>query len=384
MSADPGAPLRVLLIEDNPGDELLVQRALAQVSRTRFLVTTAPTLTEGLAQLEAGGYDALLLDLALPGSGGLETLQGVRQRAAAIPIVVLSGLEDEALAIASLAAGAQDFLVKGQYAPTQLGRALRYAVERKRAQDEADAVNQRLKTRVRHRTKKLEVATEELQSFIHGITHDLRTPLRSIHGFSELLLEEYGDRLDDTGHDYLRRLVVASERLETLLNALQTLAQLNRTTLRWERVSLTHLAELAAEEQVRRWPDHPVSVSIDPDLCAVGDPRLLRMALGHLLSNAWKFSRGVESPTVTFGQTEGTFFMRDNGVGFDMAFSSHLFKPFQRLHADEEFEGTGMGLATASRIIHRHGGRLWAESAPGEGATFFFFLESRLPGEPLL
>jgi signal transduction histidine kinase len=384
MLADPSAPLRVLLIEDNPDDALLVQHALAAAEQACFTVTVAPTLRDGVQILESGHHDAVLLDLSLPGSRGLKTLDRIRQQANTMPIVVLSGLDDEALAIEALGAGAQDFLVKGHYDPTQLGRAVRYAVERKRAQDEIDAVNKRLRTRVRHRTSQLEIATEDLQSFIHGITHDLRTPLRSIHGFSELLLEEYGGRLDATGHDYLRRLGEASERLETLLNALQTLAQLNRTTLRWEHVNLSQLAERATREQIRRYPEMSMTINIDPDLRAVGDPRLLRMAFGHLFSNAWKFSCGVEAPVVTVGQIDGAFFVRDNGVGFDMAFSGNLFKPFQRLHADEDFRGTGMGLATTWRIIHRHGGRLWAESAPGEGATFFFTLESRLPGEPLI
>jgi len=373
----------MLLIEDNPDDAQLVQRALSG-AQGAFVVSTACTLAEGLQALVPEIHDVVLLDLSLPGSRGLETLRRVRKDASSVPIVVLSGLDDEALALEALAAGAQDFLVKGHYAPTQLGRALRYAVERKRAQDEISTVNQRLRTRVRHRTSQLEMATADLQSFIHGITHDLRTPLRSIHGFSELLLEEYGGRMDATGQDYLRRLGEASERLETLLNALQTLAQLNRTTLRWERVNLSQLAERAAQEQERCWPELAMTVNVDPDLRAVGDPRLLRMALGHLLSNAWKFSHGVESPTVTIGRTDEAFFVMDNGAGFDMAFSGNLFRPFQRLHTEDDFRGTGMGLATTWRIIHRHGGRIWAESAPGEGATFFFTLESRLPGEPLL
>ena len=380
MPAHASAPLRVLFLEDSPDDRLVVQRALSALGVT-VVLTIEESVANATRMVAPDTHDIALLGLSSSAERGLDALRQLRKTAPGLPVVVLSAIDDDDFGLEVLRAGAQDVLLKGQFAPGQLRRTLRYAVERKHGQNEAEAVNQRLRDRIRHRTNQLEMANEDLQSFIHGITHDLRTPLRSIHGFSELLLEEYGGRMDATGQDYLRRLGEASERLETLLNALQTLGQLNRSTLRWERVNVSQLAERAAQEQARLWPEQPVAVTVHPDLRAVGDPRLLRMALGHLLSNAWKFSAGVEAPSVTVGRTDEAFFVRDNGVGFDMAFAGNLFKPFQRLHTDDDFRGTGMGLATTWRIIHRHGGRLWGESAPGEGATFFFTLEDRMPGE---
>ncbi len=382
MPRDTITILRVLLVEDNPGDAVLVREALLDAPGPTFALDWQPTLTAGLTALADGTFDALLLDLSLPESRGIDTLGRMRAAHDGLPILVLSGIDDEETAVAALHAGAQDYLVKGRFDGALLARALRYAIERKRARDEIEALNVELEVRVQRRTAELAAANQELEAILHSLTHDLRTPLRSIHGFAELLLDEHRSQLDEDGRDYLQRMAGASERLETVLDALLELSRTARTTLRWEHFDLSATAERVVHDQRRAWPDRDFAVTVAPDLRAVGDPRLIRIALGQLVANAFKFTRDADPPRVEIGRAgESTFFVRDNGVGFDMAFADNLFRPFQRLHGDQGFEGVGIGLATASRIIQRHGGKLWAEGEPGAGSTFWFTLDQRMPGE---
>lgn len=381
MARDTALILRVLLVEDNPGDAVLVREALADAPGPTFALTWQSTLKDGTAALDGSTFDAVLLDLSLPECRGLETLERFRAACEAVPVLVLSGLDDERTALAALHAGAQDYLVKGHFDGALLARALRYAIERKRANDEIETLNLDLEARVAMRTAELAAANQELEGILHALTHDLRTPLRSIHGFAELLLDEAAERLDFDSRDYLDRLVGASERLETVLDALLTLSRLTRTTLRWEPLDLTQLAVKVVADQVRAWPGHRCKTHVQQGMKAVGDPRLVRIALNQLVANAYKFTRDADPATIHIGQEGDAFFVRDNGVGFDMAFADNLFKPFQRLHPDEGFEGIGIGLATAWRIIQRHGGRMWGEGKTGDGATFWFTLERRMPGE---
>lgn len=379
MARDTITILRVLLVEDNPGDAVLVREALLDAPGPTFALTWVPTLTEGLAALSESTFDALLLDLTLPESRGIETLGRMRAEHDALPVLVLSGIDDEETALAALHDGAQDYLVKGRFDGPLLARALRYAIERKRARDEIEVLNAELEVRVGRRTAELAAANQELEAILHSLTHDLRTPLRSIHGFAELLLDEHQGRLDEDGRDYLERMVGASERLETVLDALLELSRTSRTTLRWENIDVGAIARRVVADQRRGWPDRRFDVSVQPDLEAVGDPRLIRIALGQLVANAFKFTRDAAAPRVEIGRRDGAFFVADNGAGFDMAFADNLFRPFQRLHADQGFEGVGIGLATASRILQRHGGRLWAEGETGVGATFWFTLDDEMP-----
>jgi light-regulated signal transduction histidine kinase (bacteriophytochrome) len=229
----------------------------------------------------------------------------------------------------------------------------------------------------------LRAVNRELEAFSYSVSHDLRAPLRAMDGFSQVLLEEYAERLDAPGRDYLRRIRAASQRLSGLIDDLIQLSRVTRAELRRETVDLTALVrELAAEVQERQ-PERQVEVAVAEGVEARGDARLLRVGLANLLSNAFKFTRDAPAPRVEFGVEAGTdpagrearvFYVRDNGAGFDMAQAGKLFTPFQRLHDASEFEGTGIGLATFQRIVHRHGGQAWAEAAPGRGATFRFTL----------
>ena len=250
--------------------------------------------------------------------------------------------------------------------------------ERKHAEGEIRRLNSDLERRVRERTTELTAANRELESFAYSISHDLRAPLRSIDGFSHLLSTEYDARLDDKGRGYLDRVRRAAQRMGTLIDDLLELSRVTRQEMRRQPVDLSQLAAELIEEHSRGEPEHRVSVQIATGCATVGDPQLLRVMLQNLLENAWKYSAKVEAPRIEFGaeaqRGEPIFFVRDNGVGFDMKYVDRLFTPFQRLHRPEEFEGTGVGLASVSRVVRRHGGRIWAESAPGQGATFRFTL----------
>lgn len=251
--------------------------------------------------------------------------------------------------------------------------------ERVRAQARINALNRTLEARVQLRTRELSQANQELESFAYSVSHDLRAPLRAIDGFSRILLERYGDRLDDAGRAYLGRVRRAATRMGDLIDSILKISRVGRSELRHEPVDLSRLAaevmeEIQADDRERR-----IDVRIAPGLRATGDATLLRDLLFNLLGNAWKFTREREHAVIEFGQMPGPageseLFVRDNGAGFEQAYAEKLFRPFQRLHAQSEFSGHGIGLASVKRIIERHGGQIRAEGHPGDGATFYFTL----------
>jgi signal transduction histidine kinase len=232
--------------------------------------------------------------------------------------------------------------------------------------------------RLRRRQAELEAANRELETFSYSVSHDLRAPLRSISGFSRILEEDYAACLDDQGVDYLRRVQEGAQQMAELIDALLALSRMMRAELRRQPVDLSTLARTIAETLQNAEPQRRVEFVIAPDLTVQGDIAMLRAVLENLLGNAWKFSGKVEQARIEFGTTAGddgpVFFVRDNGAGFDMQYAQKLFLPFQRLHSVSEFPGSGVGLATVQRIIQRHGGHIWAESGPGQGATFYFTL----------
>jgi light-regulated signal transduction histidine kinase (bacteriophytochrome) len=225
--------------------------------------------------------------------------------------------------------------------------------------------------------RELEGANRELEAFSYSVSHDLRAPLRSIEGFSQILLEDHARGLDEEARGYLGRVRAASRRMSTLIDDLLDLSRVSRGPLRREVIDLSAIAREVAAELRKSRPEREVEFVMAGGLTATGDPRLLRIALENLLGNAFKFTEKRPRAVVEFGATgDGrvAYYVRDNGVGFDMAYADKLFGAFQRLHPPEHFEGTGIGLATVQRIVHRHGGRVWAEGDVGEGATFYFTL----------
>jgi len=227
--------------------------------------------------------------------------------------------------------------------------------------------------------KELEQANKELEAFSYSVSHDLRAPLRSMDGFSQALLEDYTDKLDTQGKDYLRRVRAACQRMSQLIDDLLNLSRVTRAEMRYEKVNLSALAKAVVVELQETQPERRVEFVIEEDITAHGDSHLLRVVLENLLNNAWKFTSKHPRARIEFGATQregkSVYFVRDDGAGFDMAYVGKLFVPFQRLHAETEFSGVGVGLATVQRIIHRHGGSVWAEGEVEKGATFYFTLE---------
>jgi len=287
-----------------------------------------------------------------------------------------------------------------------VGHLEREVQERKAAEEEIRRLNQLLERRVDERTRQLEASNQELESFSYSVSHDLRAPLRSIDGFSRILLGNCFNKFDEEERALFQRILSATGRMNELIDDLLNMARVTRTPMHTERVDLSALAEKIGTDLLKEHPDSQAQFAIQPGLVASGDSSLIEVVLRNLLENAWKFSSLTPHPRVEFGASaageepralddpalespqNGTdhraleaaatarqvLFVRDNGAGFDPAYKSKLFSPFQRLHRQDEFPGTGIGLATVSRIIHRHGGWISAESQPGKGATFFFTL----------
>jgi light-regulated signal transduction histidine kinase (bacteriophytochrome) len=273
-----------------------------------------------------------------------------------------------------------------QHIANHLGVALQHAelmaelqaeiIERKQAEQAVVTLNQGLQQAI----IELKAVNRELESFSYSVSHDLRAPLRSIDGFSQALLEDCLDQLDGTGQDYLHRIRNATQRMGNLIDDMLNLSQMTRSEMNLEPVNLSLLASNICAELHQSEPERQVDFLITPGLLAQGDTRLLQILLMNLLNNAWKFSSKNPHAQIEFGVLSidaeiPAYFVRDNGTGFDMAFANKLFGPFQRLHSSTEFPGNGIGLATVQRIAHRHGGRVWAEGALQEGATFYFTLK---------
>ncbi|NHK32040.1 MAG: PAS domain S-box protein [Asgard group archaeon] len=256
---------------------------------------------------------------------------------------------------------------------------IRDFTDKKIAEEELQKLNEELEERVKERTQQLEQVNKELEAFSYSVSHDLRTPLRSIDGFSQVLLEDFSKHLDTTGQDYLQRIRTSTKRMSNLIDDLLALSRLTRKELSIEQIDLTKICNEVFEELKINEPSRKIRVSIERGMKLNGDPTLIRTVIENLIGNSWKFTRKKALPKIIFGtktiKNEKIYFIEDNGVGFDMAYANKLFTVFQRLHSYKEFEGTGIGLAIVQRIINRHGGKIWAEGKVNKGATFYFTIQ---------
>ncbi|MEW6324891.1 MAG: response regulator, partial [Nitrospirota bacterium] len=352
---------RILVADDNAD----MRDYLVRLLRDRWEVEAVLDGNDALAAAQQRPPDLILSDVMMPGLDGIGLLRRLRAEPATstIPVILLSARAGEEMVLEGLETGADDYLVKPFSARELLAR-VRTHLEMARLR--------------RRWTARLEQAYRELESFSYSVSHDLRAPLRAIDGFSQALLQDYGAGLDDTAQDHLRRVRTAAQRMGLLIDDILKLSRVGRAELRRERVDLSLLARTIAAELARHDPERRVLISVQDELTVEADPRLLRVAMENLLGNAWKFTGKQPQPMIDFraarNGTETVYALKDNGAGFDMQYAKKLFGAFQRLHTEEEFPGTGIGLATVQRIISRHGGRVWATGEVDRGATFFFTL----------
>ncbi len=385
-------PKKVLAVDDS---ETYLQEIAEVLRADGNEVVLARSGEEALQLLAVQPVDCVLLDLLMPGIGGEETCRRLKSVPVLrdIPIVILTAVEDREAMIRGLSAGADDYIAKSSNFDLLRARVLAQ-IRRKQIEDENRLIREQL-LRVEFEAKEARVAqelaetratlvdelkskNEELESFSYSVAHDLRAPLRSIDGFGLALLEDYADKLDDDGKRYLRQVRESAQQMARLIDDLLALSRVTRSDFQRTPVDMSVIVRDIAGKLRRASPDRAVELAVADRLLVEGDGRLLTIALENLLGNAWKFTRKQNSARIEVGVTcdeHRTFFVRDNGAGFDMAYASKLFGVFQRLHSASEFEGTGIGLATVQRVVRRHGGRIWAEGAIGHGATFFFTLD---------
>ena len=390
-------PKKVLAVDDS---ETYLQQLADALRSEGYEVILARSGEDALELLAVQQVDCVLLDLMMPGIGGRETCRRVKCVPAMrdIPIIMLTAVEDREAMIEGLSAGADDYIAKSSDFDVVRARVLAQ-IRRKQFEDEHRTVREQL-LRAKYQANEARTALEaaetraalveelkfkndELESFSYSVAHDLRAPLRSIDGFSLALLEDCGENLNEDGKQYLRYVRESAQHMARLIDDLLALSRVTRTELDRAEIDLSSIARSVAERLARAAPDRQVELLVVDQLVANCDGRLMTIVFENLIGNAWKFTGKRSNACIEIGATgenPRTYFVRDNGAGFDMSYASKLFGVFQRLHSAAEFEGTGIGLATVQRIVRRHGGRIWAEGEVGCGATFFFTLESSSRG----
>jgi two-component system, sensor histidine kinase and response regulator len=367
----------VLLVDDDPTKRFALKTVLAPLGET---VVEASSGADALRQLLRQEFAVILLDVRMPIMDGFETAQLIRQRPRSelTPIIFVTALDQAQTDMGrGYELGAVDF-VFAPVVPAILRAKVGVFVDLYRAQQELRRYRTQLEELVEERTTALTAINRELEAFSYSVSNDLRAPLLAFDGLSQVLLTDFGSQLDDRAKDYLQRMRGASQRMGSVFDGLQALFRVTAGEIHRERVDISSMAAEIADEMRASNHDRQVTVTIAPDLTVSGDARLMRILLGNLISNSWKFTSPKPAATIDVGSEhvdgEDRLFVRDNGVGFDMLYSHKLFGAFQRLHSQSEFPGMGIGLATVRRIVNRHGGRCWAEGAVGEGATFYFVL----------
>jgi DNA-binding response OmpR family regulator len=387
-------PKKILAVDDS---STFLETAAFALRGEGYDVVLARSGEEALELLAVQPVDCILLDLMMPGLSGQDTCRRIKAAPIVrdIPLIMLTACDERQALIESLGAGADDYISKASELDVLKAR-VRAQLRRKQIEDE----NRRIREELLHRelqtfearaarelaetraalVDQLERKNKELETFSYSVSHDLRAPLRTIEGFSQAVLEDYGATLPPQAQNYLQRVRTSAQRMSELIDDLLKLARITQAELSRTRTNLSQIAHAVAADLSQGTPERQVEIQIQDGLMVEADARLMRVMLNNLFGNAWKFTAKVAQPRVRFAaeqRGEGlVYFVQDNGAGFDMAYAEKLFGTFQRLHHESEFAGTGIGLATVYRIIDKHGGRVWANAEVGRGATFYFSLPS--------
>lgn len=402
-------PKKILAVDDSP---TYLNELASELRQEGYDTILAASGKEALELLTLQAPDCILLDLLMPGLSGRETCQIIKQHETwrHIPVVILTAVEEAQAMIEGINAGADDYIPKSSEFDVLKAR-VRAQLRRKQFEDEYRAIQHRLlekelqaaeairalnaelENRVQQRTADLKLANDELESFSYSVSHDLRAPLRAIDGFSTMLLEDFGDLLPAEGGRYLKVIRQNIAHMAALIDDLLALSRLGRAPVTKRPVSIAEIVSCAIEDLRPDLKGRTVEFAVGELPCRDADPTLVRQAFVNLISNALKYTRPREKARIEVGATtvgslrdgEGlpgdlsapqscVYYVRDNGVGFNMKYADRLFGAFQRLHRAEDFEGTGIGLATVQRIVRKHGGRIWAKAAVDQGAVFYFTL----------
>jgi two-component system sensor histidine kinase/response regulator len=365
----------ILLVDDDATKRFALKATLAHLGQN---VVEAASGSDALRQLLKQDFAVILLDVRMPGMDGFEAAQLIRQRPRSelTPIIFVTALDRAETDMGrGYDLGAVDF-VFAPVVPAIMRAKVSVFVELYKARQELRRYRTQLERLVQERTTALTAINRELEAFSYSVSHDLRAPLLSFNGLNQSLLEDYGSALDPRAKDYLQRMRLASDRMTSVFDGLQTLFRLTSGEIHREQVDIGAMAAEVVDEMRAANPERRVEIGISEGMMASADPRLARILLTNLISNAFKFTAKEPAARIEIGteivERDARMFVRDNGVGFDMIYAYKLFGAFQRLHSQSEFPGAGIGLATVRRIVNRHGGKAWAEGAVGEGATFYF------------
>jgi hypothetical protein len=379
--------VNILLVDDQPANLLALEAMLQGLGQT---LIKAESGREALKWLLTHDCAVILLDVKMPDMDGFETAALIRQRDKSrdTPIIFLTAADKtHTEAVRGYAVGAVDYLVKPvvpEFVRSKVSVFVELAKKTEQLRRQAELLREseqaarELAEARAELVSDLEHKNRELESFSYAVSHDLRAPLRRIEAFGRAVLESQGAQLDENGRRFLDRIQEASRQMSQLIDDVLYLSKVSRAEVRQQEVDLSALVETILDRLREADPGRAVQTRVRPGVIVAGDARLLRIALTNLLENAWKFTARESAPRIEFGMMtavgDPTYFVRDNGAGFDMTYVDRLFGPFQRLHLASEFPGSGIGLATVQRIIHRLGGRVWAEGIVGQGATFSFTL----------
>ena len=370
---------RLLIVDD---EQAQMKAMCSTLELEGYVAQGFTSAKQALQAMREDRFDVVITDLTMPEMDGIEFLKAAREIDSRTIGIVMTGHGTIDTAVAAMKAGAFDYILKPftlRLIRPVLERALAFRnlmnenVELRRTEEVIRSLNASLERCVEERTRQLTDANKELEAFAHSISHDLRAPLRAVNNFTHLLMDECQDQLNEHAQRYIERVLGGVQRMESLIEDLMRLSRVNGADLRRTEIDVSHMVASIVSELRAREPGRRIHTAIRDGLSVDADPQLLRIALENLIDNAWKFTRNADEAQIEFGEADaGTFYVRDNGAGFNTSYAKDLFVPFRRLHTAAEFPGSGIGLSIVQRIIRRHGGQISAESSPGHGATFYF------------